>query len=220
MNLIDAYKLQIEELTNKRLELLKQIEPFQTELQKIYNEIKDIELKVSNEEVKQLTSSTESDKIAYYIKNNGSSSGGMDLYNARLKFFHDMGFYASGYFPEIEQQGLSIVLYSDRSTNELTYQSILKVLPHMKTMVGVDNTRPNSALKVFSIFESTCSEYGSYSLFYDEEKTEWIVSIISYRFRSDVYVTKSLEDVIEFISQNHPYDRTDDEEDEDSDNDW
>lgn len=208
----DALMMKIEELTKEREVLFEQIKPLQDKAYSLYEEITELKSKISSIERDEMEQPemSEDARIAFYLENDGDTKG-MEHYKAKEKFWQDRGLWPSGYFPSIQQQGLKVMLYVDKSTNQQTIDIISKVLPHMKTIEGIDDKRPN--IKVFGIFEHTLSEDGSYSLFFDTDCEEWIVSIISWRRRSDVYVTKSLEDVIEYISENHSYDGRYDDED-------
>lgn len=211
----EALRLKIEELTKEREAVFDEMEPLKEKLGHLYNEIQSLENKLSAIERDEMDQPevTLDQKIAYYLENDGDSKG-MDHYRAKEKFWQDMGLWPSGYFPSIQQQGLQVMLYQDGHKNAQTIDIITKTLPHMKTVEGIDDERPN--IKVFGIFEYTLSEYGSYSLFYDTDRDEWIVSCISWHRRRDIYVTKSLEDVIDYICRNHSYDGSEDEgEDED-----
>jgi hypothetical protein len=208
----DALKMKIEELTKEREEIFEQIEPLQNKVVSLYNEIESLKSKLAAIEREEMDhpEMSEDQRIAFYLENDGDTKG-MEHYKAKEKFWQDMGLWPSGYYPSIQQQGLKVMLYVNKSKNQQTIDIINKVLPHMKTIEGIDDERPN--IKVFGIFEYTLSEYGSYSLFFDTDREEWVVSIISWHRRRDVYVTKSLENVIEFISENHAYDGNDYDED-------
>jgi hypothetical protein len=200
-----ALQMRIEELTKEREVILEQIKPFQDKVGSLYNEIQSLKAKLYaiDRDNMDHPEMSEDERIAYYLENDGDSKG-MDHYKAKEKFWQKLGLWPSGYYPSIQQQGLRVMLYKDKHTNQQTIDIISKVLPHMKTIEGIDHNRPN--IKVFGIFEHTLSEYGSYSLFFDTDYEEWIVSIISWHTRRDVYVTESLEDVINYISENHSYD--------------
>jgi hypothetical protein len=208
----EALKMKIEELTKEREAVFDQMEPLKEKVSFLYNEIKALQNKLSCIEREEIESPemTDDQRIAFYLENDGDTKG-MEHFKAKEKFWQDQGLWPSGYYPSIQQQGLKVMLYTDKRTNQQTIDIINKVLPHMKTIEGIDDTRPN--IKVFGIFEYTLSEYGSYSLFFDTDREEWIVSIISWHRRRDVYVTKSLEDVINYISINHSYDGNDYDED-------
>ena len=209
-----ALKLKIEELSKQKEHILSQIEPLKEKAIELYNEIESLKTQIAKLEREEINmpDMSEDDRIKFYLHNNGDDCG-REHYLAKEKFWQDMGFWTDGYYPSISQQGLKIVLYKDKHNNQETVDIINKVLPHMKTIEGIDNERPN--IKVFGIFEHTLSEYGSYSLFFDTDSEEWIVSIISWHRRRDVYVTKSLEDVINYISENHSYDWPDKDESDD-----
>lgn len=207
-------KSKIEELSKEKEQVLSQMEPIKDKAIALYNEIESLKIEIAKIESVEINmpEMTEDDRIKFYLHNDGDTKG-MEHYKAKEQFWQDMGFWTDGYYPAIEQQGLKVILYKDKSTNQQTIESISKVLPHMKTVEGIDNTRPN--IKVFGIFEHTLSEYGSYSLFFDTDSEEWVVSIISWHRRRDVYVTKSLEDVINYISENHSYDCPESEDESD-----
>lgn len=201
----DELQLKINALKKERDSIFEQIKPLNIKVQSLYDDIEELNGKLSEVERNEMDQSgiTEDARIAYYLENDGDTKGS-EHYHATCKFWQDMGMRPDGYFPSINQKSLSVMLYKDKSTNAKTIDTITKTLPHMKTIDGIDEYRPN--IKVFGIFEHTLSEYGSYSLFFDTDTEEWIVSIIVYRSRRDVYVTKSLDDVINYISEHHSYD--------------
>lgn len=87
-----------------------------------------------------------------------------------------------------------------------------KVLPYIIPVDGDEYNRDKVVF--FQIFENTCAEYGSYSLVYDVDSTEWALSIIAWHHRRELKVFKTLREALEYISDNHYYGYDDDDDDD------
>lgn len=206
MTNIEAIEARIEELTQKRAANKDKMQPMIKENSALTDEIQYLQaqvLKLQAEGIK-----TEEDMIKFYIVNDGSS-GSMDHYYARNNFFESLGLRTYGYCPATNQSGFQIMLYKDKSNLEQTLNGIQKVLPFIIPIDGSDYSR--NKVIIFKIFERTCSEYGSYSLVYDVDSTEWVLSIIAWNHRSELKVFKTLHEALDYISIEHYY--GDDDED-------
>ena len=209
MTTIEAIESRIEELTNKRAENQAKMEPMFKENSALTDEIQELQAQVLK--LKSEAIETEEDMIQFYIVNNGSS-GGMDHYYARQRFFESLGITPRGYIPATNQSGFQISLYKDGSNIEQTQIGIQKVLPYIIPVDGKEYDR--NAVVPIQIFERTCSEYGSYSLVYDFDSTDWVLSIVSWHRRRELKVFKTLREALGYISTNHYYGDDDDEEED------
>lgn len=209
MTTIEAIEARIEELSNKREANKAKMQPMFKENSALTDEIQELQAQVLK--LKSELIETEEDMIKFYIVNDGHSEG-MDHYHARNRFFESLGIRTYGYYPATNQSGFQIMLYKDGSNLEETLSGIQKVLPYIIPTDGQEYNR--NKVVTFSIFERTCSEYGSYSLVYDVESTEWVLSIIAWHRRSELKVFKTLREALEYISVEHYYGYDDDEEDE------
>lgn len=210
MTIIEEIEARIEELKNKRAANQAKMQPMFKENSKLTDEIQELQAQVLK--LKSEAISTEEDMIKFYIVNDGSSDG-MDHYHARNRFFESLGIRTYGYFPATNQSGFEIMLYKDGSNLEETFRGIQKVLPYIIPIDGKEYGR--NKVITMKIFERTLSEYGSYSLVYDVESTEWVLSIIAWHRRSEVKVFKTLREALEYISVEHYYGYNDEEEQED-----
>lgn len=211
MTTIEAIEARIEELANKRAANQALMQPMFKENSALTDEIQELQAQVLK--LKSEAIETEEDMIKFYLVNDGRSDG-MDHYHARNRFFESIGLRTYGYFPATNQAGFEIMLYKDGSNLESTLSGINKVLPYIIPIDGNEYDR-NKVISM-KIFERTLSEYGSYSLVYDVESTEWVLSIIAWHRRSEVKVFKTLREALEYISVEHYY-GYDDEEDEEED---
>lgn len=200
MTTIEAIEARIEELTKKRSANKEKMQPLFKENSALTDEIQELQAQIMKLQSESIE--TEEDMIKFYIVNDGTS-GGMDHYHARNRFFESLGIRTYGYFPETNQSGFEIMLYKDGSKIESTLNGINAVLPYIIPVDGekYDRTKVTS----FSIFEHTCSEYGSYSLIYDFDKDEWALSIIAWHRRREIKAFKMLKEALEYISENHYY---------------
>ncbi|AMM43661.1 hypothetical protein FDG95_gp096 [Pectobacterium phage vB_PcaM_CBB] len=209
MTTIEAIEARIEELSNKREANKTKMQPMFKENSALTDEIQELQAQVLK--LKSEAIETEEDMIKFYIVNDGHSEG-MDHYHARNRFFESLGIRTYGYYPATNQSGFQIMLYKDGSNLEETLSGIQKVLPYIIPIDGKEYDRTN--VITMSIFERTCSEYGSYSLVYDVDSTEWALSIISWHRRRELKVFKTLREALEYISVEHYYGYDDEEESE------
>jgi hypothetical protein len=127
------------------------------------------------------------DKIKLFLK---SDNG---VYNESIEFLNNMGFYCSGYNSETNERCLLLMLYKDRSTNQQTINSIKIIMPIMEN-------------KFFPIFENTLSANGVYTLLIKENEFE--LELCRYHRKSILKTFKTVEEFVEYISQNHYYDES------------
>lgn len=212
MTTIEAIEARIEELSNKREANNAKMQPMFKENSALTDEIQELQAQVLK--LKSEAIETEEDMIKFYIVNDGSSYG-RDHYNARKRFFESLGIHVSGYFPSTNQTGFEIQLDKYGSNLEKTLNGIMTVLPYIIPIDGEEYGR--NKVTTISIFENTLSEFGSYSLVYDFESTEWILSIIAWHRRSELKVFKTLREALEYISVKHYYGYDDEEEQEEED---
>ena len=153
------------------------------------------------EQMKQPMNPTE--EMEYFLFEDGCVSS--ERYKAREKYWHDKGLWHSGYFHEIEQINLEMMLYKGKKDNlELTISVLEQVIPLLKVHKGV---------KHLDVSEHTCSEYGSYGV----EITDTSFDLIVRRWsrKSTVKSFDNLRDLVEYVQQHHYY--QDSEEDRYSD---
>ncbi|AFC21542.1 hypothetical protein GAP32_094 [Cronobacter phage vB_CsaM_GAP32] len=207
MTTIEAIEARIEELASKRAANQALMQPMFKENSALTDEIQELQAQVLK--LKSEAIETEEDMIKFYIVNDGCSNG-MDHYHARNRFFESIGLRTCGYFPATNQCGFELMLYKDGSNLEQTLSGIEKVLPYIIPIDGEEYDR--NKVITMSIFERTCSEYGCYSLVYDVESIEWILSKIAWHRRSELKVFKTLREALEYISANHYYGYDDEEQ--------
>lgn len=104
----------------------------------------------------------------------------------------------SGFYPDTNQACLQIALIKDDKQQVLLLCNILrKLLPHIKPIKGV---------KMISILEHNCSEYGSYTLTIGKNDEEFKIIKKYYSRESVQYDRDDLQDALEYISHNLYYD--------------
>lgn len=215
MTVIEAIEARIEQLTKKREANREAMQPLFKENSMLTDEIQELQAQVLKLQAEAIE--TEEDMIKFYIKDDGMSQG-MDHYHARKRFFESIGLDVSGYYPKTSQCGFQISIDSSGSNINSTVEGINKVLPFMIPFDGSEYDR--GEIIHFSIFEYTCSEFGSYSLIYDKDKEEWAISIIAWHRRSEVKSFKLLNEALEYLAKHHHSDYPEDEEENDYDNDY
>lgn len=89
------------------------------------------------------------------------------VYQARRKFFNDLGVSADNYHPDTNQHIVRIAMDEDHANLDKVCEAILKLKPLIKPV-------PEGCL-YFDIFEHTCSEFDSYCLIYDDTDKYWTV---------------------------------------------
>ena len=143
---------------------------------------------------------TPEEEIEYFLFEDGRVSG--ERYKAREKFWDDKGLWHSGYFPEISQIHLEIMLYKGVNDNlERVFTALQEVLPYIKTQNGV---------KRLGIFEHSLSENGSY----DIEITDKSFGLVVHRYgrKSAVKSFDNLLSLLQYVQKHHYYESSEDED--------
>lgn len=140
------------------------------------------------------------DEIEYFLFEDGRVSG--ERYKAREKFWNDKGLWHSGYFPEMSQIHLEIMLYKGVNDNlEKVFTTLEKVLPYIKTQNGV---------KRLGVFEHSLSENGSYTIEITDETFDLVVH--RYGRKSLVKSFDNLLSLLQYVQQHHYYESSEDGE--------
>lgn len=128
----------------------------------------------------------------------------MVMYRALDKALHEFGMSSSGYRPSTMQRGIQISLYKyapdSAAKLEKTFDGLQKILPYIEPVDG---------WKVIGIFESTLSEFGSYTLFVGEKVCE--LRKCTYGSERVIFKANSLLEALEYIQKHHPYDNEDED---------
>ena len=190
----------IQELKDKRAPLYAERDALTDKIMKLSKRIEKLRSEKEKEQMKQPM--TPEEEMKYFLFEDGSVSG--ERYKAREKYWIDKGLWQSGYFPEIEQVNIKLMLYKGEKDNLVQTVSVLEqVIPLLKPCKGV---------KRLGIFEHTCSEDGSWSVEISENSFDLIV----HRWHRKT-VDKSfdnLQDLVEYVQQYHYYGSSTDSEDE------
>lgn len=185
------YEKEISLLREKQKPLIQKREELGNEISKISKQIEKLRNKKEKQELEKPM--TKQEEIIYFLFEDGAVSG--DRYEARGKYWRDKGFWHSGYYPEIEQVGLKLMLYKGNKDNlEQTIKSVEEVLPFLKPIDGK---------KRFGIFEHTLSENGSFSLEIDDDSIDLVVH--RYHRRSVEESFKTVHEMVEYVQENHYY---------------
>lgn len=142
-------------------------------------------------------------EMEYFLFEDGSVSG--DRYKAREKYWRSKGLYSSGYYPELEQVRVKLMMYKGEQDNlELTISTLEEVIPLLKVHEGV---------KRLGIFEYTCSEYGVWGV----EITDTSFDLIVHRWhrKSTEKSFDSLRGLVQYVQQYHYYESSVDNEEDD-----
>ena len=178
-------------LEEKRKPLLVERDALDKKLSKLHKQIEKLREQKEDEQMKQPM--TPAEEMEYFLFEDDSVSG--ERYKAREKYWHDKGLWCSGYFPEIEQISLKMVLYKGKKDNlEQTIATLEQVIPLLKVHKGV---------KHLGVFEHTCSEHGSY----DVEITDTSFDLIVWRWsrKSTVKSFDNLRNLVEYVQEHHYY---------------
>lgn len=161
---------------------------------KIMNLTKRIEkLRGQKEEEQMKQPMTPEQKMEYFLFEDGSVSG--ERYKSREKYWRDKGLWNSGYFPELNQVNLQMMLYKGEQDNlEKTISTLEEVLPLLKVHNGV---------KRLDIFEHTCSENGSWSV--EITDTSYDLILHYYHRKSVNKSFDTLRALVQYVQQYHYY---------------
>ena len=155
-------------------------------------------LREDKEKAQLQTPMTKEQEIEYFLFEDGFVDG--ERYQARQKYWNDKGWWQSGYFHEIQQVNLSLMLYKGDADNlEKTIKNVEEVLPFLKPLNGK---------KRLDIFEHTLSENGSWTVEIDDESFDLVLH--RYRRRSVEKQFKTLRELLKYIQKNHYYSDGDD----------
>lgn len=143
---------------------------------------------------------TPEEEIEYFLFEDGYVSG--ERYKAREKFWNDKGLWHSGYFPEISQIHLEVMLYKGVNDNlEKVFTALEEALPYIKVHNGV---------KRLGVFEHSLSEYGSYAIEITDESFDLVVH--RYGRKSNVKSFDNLLSLLQYVQLHHYYESFEDEE--------
>jgi len=145
---------------------------------------------------------TPEQEVEYFLFEDGLVSG--ERYKARQKYWRGKGLWNSGYFPELNQVNLKMMLYKGKEDNlEQTISTLEEVIPMLKVHKGV---------KRLGIFEHTCSEDGSWSV----EITDTSYDLILHRYhrKSTEKSFDNLRALVEYVQKHHYYEDSDNNEDD------
>lgn len=177
---------QREGLTDKIVKLNKRIENLRSKKEK-----EQMELPMTKEQ-----------EIEYFLFEDGRVSG--ERYKKRDKFWRDKGLKNSGYFANINQVKLEIMVYKGEGDNlEQTITSLEEALPLIKEQDGV---------KHIGIFEHTLSEGGCW----DIEITDSSFDLTLHYFHRRT-VEKSFDNLcslVEYVQEHHYYESSLDQEED------
>lgn len=189
----------IQELKDKRAPLYTERDVLTDKIMKLSKKIEKLRGEKEKEQMKQPM--TPEQEMEYFLFEDGNVSG--ERYKAREKYWREKSLYSSGYFAEVEQVSLQMMLYKGEGDNlKETIETLEKVIPLLK--VHADG------VKRLDIFEHTCSENGSWSV----EISETSFDLIVHRWHRKT-VDKSfdnLRDLVEYVQQYHYYESSIDNE--------
>lgn len=190
-------------LEEKRKPLFVEPDALNEKISRIYKQIEKLREQKEKEQMKQPMSAVE--EMEYFLFEDGNVSG--ERYKAREKYWHDKGLWHSGYFPEIEQINLKMMLYKGENDNlEQTVSVLEQVIPLLKVDQGV---------KHLGVFEHTCSEHGSYSV--EIKNSSFDLIVWHWSRKSTVKSFDNLCDLVKYVQEHHYY--QDSESDQYSDDD-
>lgn len=191
-------------LEEKRKPLYAEREVLGEKINKLSKQIEKLRNEKEKEQMKQPM--TPAQEMEYFLFEDGSVSG--ERYKAREKYWQDKGLWHSGYFSELQQVNLQMMLYKGEQDNlELTISTLEEVIPMLKVHNGV---------KRLDIFEHTCSENGSWSV--EISDTSYDLILHYYQRKSVNKSFDSLRDLVQYVQQYHYYESSvDSNEDEDYD---
>ena len=178
--------------------IVEQLKPLYEQQEALNNKITALQkkrkkLREEKEKSQLQTPMTKEQEIEYFLFEDGLVD--RERYKARQKYWNNKGWWQSGYFHEIQQVNLRLMLYKGDTANlEKTTKSVEEVLPFLKPLNGK---------KRLDIFEHTLSENGSWTVEIDDESFDLVVH--RYRRRSVEKQFKTLRELIEYIQENHYY---------------
>jgi len=135
-------------------------------------------------------------KIEYFLFDDGSVSG--LRYKERSKFWRSMGLWEGGYFPELHQVALKLMMYKGNKDNlDQTINSISDILPFLKEYQGI---------KQLGVFEHTLSENGRFIVEISASSYELV--LYRYHRRSVIKAFDDLRSLVEYVQEYHYYENS------------
>lgn len=190
-NSIISLQSKIEALEARRQELFKMKEPIDKELQEHYKELEILRNKVSELELAKPMSNE--DEIKFHLE----EADGSVRYRAAMEYWHNKGFWVSGYYPDTNQRALQLTLTKgDPTSFTKTVAAIKEVLPFIKQQKG--------GKRVFGVFEHTLSEFGVYNVL--EKNGVWSLEKTTYGRPEVLKTFPSVEEMVKYIQTRHYYD--------------
>ena len=187
-------------LEEKRKPLYADRDALNDKIVKLSKQIEKLREQKEKEQLSQPMTPTQ--EMEYFLFEDGRVSG--ERYKAREKYWRDKGLWHSGYFSELQQVNLQMMLYKGKNDNlEQTISTLEEVIPMLKVHKGV---------KRLDIFEHTCSEDGSWSV----EITETSYDLILHRYhrKSTEKSFDNLRGLVEYVQKQHYYEDSDYNEDD------
>lgn len=201
---MNDFDSKIAALEEKRKPLYAERDALNDKIVKLSNQIEKLRGQKEKEQLSQPMTSAQ--EMEYFLFEDGRVSG--ERYKAREKYWRDKGLWNSGYFPELNQVNLQMMLYKGKDDNlEQTISTLEEVIPMLKVHKGV---------KRLDIFEHTCSENGSWSV--EITDTSYDLILHCYHRKSVNKSFDSLRALVQYVQQYHYYESSvDSNEDEDYD---
>lgn len=198
---MNDFDSKITSLEEKRKPLYTERDALNDKIVKLSKQIEKLREQKEKEQLSQPMTPTQ--EMEYFLFEDGRVSG--ERYKAREKYWRDKGLWNSGYFPELNQVNLQMMLYKGKEDNlEQTISTLEEVIPMIKVHKGV---------KRLDIFEHTCSEDGSWSL----EITDTSYDLILHRYhrKSTEKSFDNLRALVEYVQEHHYYESSVASDDED-----
>jgi len=181
---ITKVKEQLSALYEKRKPIDEQITKLQKKAKKLREDKEKYELTLPRDR---------EEEIKYFLFEDGYVNG--ERYKAREKYWRDKGLWHSGYFHEIEQINLRMMLYKgDSESLENTIKAVEEVIPFLKPLKGK---------KRLDIFEHTLSENGSWSVEIDEDSIDLVLH--RYHRKTVEKSFKTVREMVEYVQAHHYY---------------
>lgn len=184
----------IEALKEKRKPLFEKRDNLNDSIMKISKQIE--KLRIQREKEEMALPKTEQEEMEYFLFEDGLVNG--ERYKAREKYWETTGLWRSGYYPEIDQVCLKIMMYKGLDDNlEQTIETLEKVIPLLKEREGV---------KRLGVFENTLSENGSYEV--EISGNEYSLMVYRWGRKSVVKSFDNVRDLVKYIQEFHYYEST------------